>query len=440
MLDISDSYTLHVPRERVWDALIDPDTLKRVVPGCESLKRTGANAYTVRLNVGVAGTKEVYDGTLHLLDVREPETCRMVVEGAGSAGVLRSDTALRLEARDEDTTVVHCSGRAHLDTTTADAGTGAPEDTANMLIRQYFDQLADALPGTSSAIAAITTITAPDAPMETVPLPSPAPPATVAAEEPPTSAPDAPERAAPKSSQSSRPRQKASRSRKPKNQPVAQDEADVTGQQEEQGVDAVSGPVAQTTSRKSGRSSTSRQRGRSTSRKNSTPEPVATNQEVENRATVEAAMPPEIAETREIAVAPDARTIADAETVPSGQSPDLTTPSEVERVEHADRAEVARVELPPADELVPPEVENASLSAHLDVLSPTLQVAPDVAMPAFSDGTQRIAQVTFEGRRALGGESIESGQRVATILGVLIAIITVVLAALLVWFVVGGVH
>ena len=42
-MDISGSYTLNAPREQVWDALFDPHTLKRAVPGCESLNRVGDN-------------------------------------------------------------------------------------------------------------------------------------------------------------------------------------------------------------------------------------------------------------------------------------------------------------------------------------------------------------------------------------------------------------
>ncbi len=59
-MEIADSYTLHASREQVWNALLDPATLKRSVPGCELLEQTGDNAYTMRLNVRVAGIKGVY--------------------------------------------------------------------------------------------------------------------------------------------------------------------------------------------------------------------------------------------------------------------------------------------------------------------------------------------------------------------------------------------
>lgn len=433
MVDISDSYTLYAPRDRVWDALIDPDTLKRTVPGCELLKQAGDNAYTVRLNVGVAGRRDIYDGTLHLLDVRKPETCRMVVEGAGTLGTLRSDAALRLEARDDDTTIVHCTGRAQL----GDPGTGAGQDTeaagdtANTLIRQYFDQLADLLPGAAPAIASPEGDTAPDEATAPAPTPSPAP---VAAE--------------PEVEQPSRRRQTSSRARKPKAQPAAAEATDTAStastananaQTGEQNADTVSGSVAQTGSRKSSRSGTSRRRGESSKRKSTRPE-QATTEPVETGATAEITEVAGVAEVAEVAGAPASDTLA-VEDVKRIQSSGLTTPSEDERV---DSVEATLVVSPLADEVALPEREDAAPPAHLDVLPPAREEevadVATIARPAASAGTPRIAQVTYVGRRPLSGDDSQSTERTVALLGILIAIFTVALAALLVWFVVGGMH
>ena len=161
-MDISESYTLHAPCEQVWDTLLAPDTLRRSVPGCESLEQTGNASYAVRLNVTIDEIQGVYDGTLHLLDMRKPEMYRMVVDGAGVRGDLHSSAALRLEVKDADTTVVHCSGQARLGGAIASVDTEAADGAANKLVRQYFDQLVELLPDTSAGI------TAPDAPATTV--------------------------------------------------------------------------------------------------------------------------------------------------------------------------------------------------------------------------------------------------------------------------------
>ena len=133
-MDISESYTLHAPREQVWDTLLAPDALRRSIPGCESLEQTGDDSYALRLNVTIDEIQGVYDGTLHLLDVRKPGMYRMVVDCAGVRGDLHSDAALRLEVKDFDTTVVHCSGQARLGGEIVGADTEAADGAANKLL------------------------------------------------------------------------------------------------------------------------------------------------------------------------------------------------------------------------------------------------------------------------------------------------------------------
>ncbi len=169
-MDISGSYTLNAPREQVWNALRDPGALKRAIPGCESLEQTGDNAYTVRLNVGVAGVKGIYNGSLHVLDAQAPETYHLVMDGTGARGILHSDGVLRLEAQATETTVVHYAGQAQLGGAIASVGPLVATGAANRLIKEYFSRLADLLPPASA-----TTGMAAEEPMASAPSTAPVP-------------------------------------------------------------------------------------------------------------------------------------------------------------------------------------------------------------------------------------------------------------------------
>ncbi len=184
-MDISGSYTLNAPREQVWNALRDPGALKRAIPGCESLEQTGDNAYTVRLNVGVAGVKGIYNGSLHVLDAQAPETYHLVMDGTGARGILHSDGVLRLEAQATETTVVHYAGQAQLGGAIASVGPLVATGAANRLIKEYFSRLADLLPPASA-----TTGVAAEEPMASEPsaAPAPAPAVPAAAAQPPAAA------------------------------------------------------------------------------------------------------------------------------------------------------------------------------------------------------------------------------------------------------------
>jgi uncharacterized protein len=208
-MDISGSYTLNAPREQVWDALLDPDLLKRAIPGCESLEPTGDNQYAMRLNVDVVGVKGAYQGTMRILDAQKPESYRVVVDGAGARGILHSDGVLRLQANNAGATDIHYSGQAQLGGAVASIGAQVARGAASMLLKRYFGRIASLLPAMAAvpapaSAASVAPVAVPDAPpAPSVPEPpAETPPVAVAApiEPPPTSAPadiDVPPVAAP---------------------------------------------------------------------------------------------------------------------------------------------------------------------------------------------------------------------------------------------------
>ena len=205
-MDISGSYTLNAPREQVWDALLDPDLLKRAIPGCESLEPTGDNQYAMRLNVDVAGVKGAYQGTMRILDAQKPESYRVVVDGAGARGILHSDGVLRLQVNNAGATDIHYSGQAQLGGAVASIGAQVARGAASMLLKRYFGRIASllpamaAVPATASvasvvsavSVASVVPVAVPDAPPtpSASETPAEAPPVAVTApiEPPPTSA------------------------------------------------------------------------------------------------------------------------------------------------------------------------------------------------------------------------------------------------------------
>lgn len=104
-MNIVGSYSLAVPRQRVWDALQDPAVLARTLPGCEALEVTGPDAYAATVTAGVASVKGTYRGRVQLIDKQEPAAYRLTAEGSGAPGTIQADAVVRLEADDDRTTI-----------------------------------------------------------------------------------------------------------------------------------------------------------------------------------------------------------------------------------------------------------------------------------------------------------------------------------------------
>ena len=57
-MKLEGSYEVKAPREKVWNAFLDPATLQKAIPGCEKLELIGADEYKATLKIGVAAVKE----------------------------------------------------------------------------------------------------------------------------------------------------------------------------------------------------------------------------------------------------------------------------------------------------------------------------------------------------------------------------------------------
>ena len=82
-MDMSNSVLLAAPQTRVWTALNDPDILKRCNNGCESIERTGDNAYKVAMTVSIGPVKAKFKGELRLADIDPPNAYTLQFEGQG---------------------------------------------------------------------------------------------------------------------------------------------------------------------------------------------------------------------------------------------------------------------------------------------------------------------------------------------------------------------
>jgi hypothetical protein len=153
-MNLTGTYTLYVPRQRVWNALLDPRILERAIPGCEHLERPDLDTYHIRVGIGLAAIRGTYEGTLRLSDRTPPERYRFHAEGAGTRGTLQGDGTVALEARDAGTTVVTYQGHAQLGGAVAGVGARLAEGAARTLINQFFARLADILIEPTAAVSA----------------------------------------------------------------------------------------------------------------------------------------------------------------------------------------------------------------------------------------------------------------------------------------------
>ena len=131
---------MDAPRERVYQALVNPEVLQRCIPGCERLEKTDENIFATTIRTGVGSIKGVFNGTVRLEDLRPPEHFRIVVDGKGAPGFLKGSGDLDLEATG-NTTIVKYTGEIQVGGTIASVGQRMIQGTAKMMSAQFFTAL-----------------------------------------------------------------------------------------------------------------------------------------------------------------------------------------------------------------------------------------------------------------------------------------------------------
>ncbi|MBZ5556744.1 MAG: carbon monoxide dehydrogenase subunit G [Acidobacteriia bacterium] len=143
-MKLSMSSSVAADRARVFAALIDPEVLRRTIPGCETLAATGPDAYEATLKIGVAGLKGTYTGKAAIADQQPPERLTLSFEGKGGPGFVRGSAAIALTA-DGDATRVDCEADVHVGGLIAAIGSRLVEAAARKLADDFFRQLAGTL-------------------------------------------------------------------------------------------------------------------------------------------------------------------------------------------------------------------------------------------------------------------------------------------------------
>jgi uncharacterized protein len=131
---------LHAARERVYSALTDPEILRRCIPGCESLEKTGEDAYAAMLKAGVGAIKGTFKGEVRLAEMRPPDHYRIVVEGKGAVGFAKGSADFDLEDQ-EGVTLIKYSGELQIGGTIAAVGQRMIEAAAKMMAARFFAAL-----------------------------------------------------------------------------------------------------------------------------------------------------------------------------------------------------------------------------------------------------------------------------------------------------------
>lgn len=92
---------LPITQQQAWEALNDPETLKKCIPGCDKFEPAGDNEYTVALAVKIGPVSAKFNGKVKLADILPPNSYKLSFEGQGGvAGFAKGSSGVTLKPVD----------------------------------------------------------------------------------------------------------------------------------------------------------------------------------------------------------------------------------------------------------------------------------------------------------------------------------------------------
>jgi carbon monoxide dehydrogenase subunit G len=89
---------LPITQQQAWEALNDPATLQKCIPGCDKFEPSGDNEYTVALAVKIGPVSAKFNGKVKLAEIMPPDSYRLSFEGQGGvAGFAKGSSSVSLK-------------------------------------------------------------------------------------------------------------------------------------------------------------------------------------------------------------------------------------------------------------------------------------------------------------------------------------------------------
>lgn len=139
-LAASGEVLIHATPEEVFDVLLDPVALARVIPGCKQLEQAGPDSYRADISIGIGMIRARYAAEIQLSELKRPHSLVLAGTGVSAVGAASGSGTVELQAEGGNTRLVY-NYQAAVSGKVAAVGSRLLESAARLVLNQLFEQL-----------------------------------------------------------------------------------------------------------------------------------------------------------------------------------------------------------------------------------------------------------------------------------------------------------
>src|SRR5690625_113681 len=174
-MKVTGTTTMDAPKEKVWEAFMNPDILVSTIPGCDRLEETGENQYLATVTAGVGSIKGSYQGQVALSNLKKHESLTLEAQAAGATGTIGVEVQVTFTDLDGVKTQIDYDADATVGGAIAGVGQRMLTSVSKRMAGEFFNNVNKVLTG-AKPLAATTAEASParasgPAPMAAAPAP-----------------------------------------------------------------------------------------------------------------------------------------------------------------------------------------------------------------------------------------------------------------------------
>ena len=106
-MKLSGSYQINLSKQKVWEALNDPEILKKSIPGCEEFKKNSKTEFTATATNKIGPFNASFTGDIELTDLNPPNSYKIIGSGNSPVGFASGEATVKLEDHENGTNLIY---------------------------------------------------------------------------------------------------------------------------------------------------------------------------------------------------------------------------------------------------------------------------------------------------------------------------------------------
>jgi len=106
-MKLSGSYQINLSKEKVWEALNNPEILKQAIPGCEEFTKNSDSEFTAKATNKIGPFNASFTGDIELTDLNPPNSYKITGSGNSPVGFASGEATVKLEDYENGTKLIY---------------------------------------------------------------------------------------------------------------------------------------------------------------------------------------------------------------------------------------------------------------------------------------------------------------------------------------------